>query len=87
MTTPASLQSRPPDEPPRGLFLPSLTWTTDRRKVLAEKRRLEAVSMQLEALVDKAHPSDFSATWHLMAEASLCQLYRDIETLLDWLEQ
>ncbi|SAI73127.1 Uncharacterised protein [Bordetella ansorpii] len=43
--------------------------------------------MQLEALVDKAHPSDFSATWHLMAEASLCQLYRDIETLLDWLEQ
>jgi len=41
---------------------------------------------QLAAFVSMAEASDDSATWYMMAEASLSQLDRDIDDLFAWLE-
>lgn len=79
-------QPSTPSKPTPGIFLPSMVWTTDRETVASEKKRLLALQEELSALVNKAHHADECATWHMMAEASLCQLDRDIDVLFDWLE-
>ena len=72
--------------PMRGIFLPSMIWTTDRETVESEKKRLLALHEQLSAVVSNAHHADECATWHMMAEASLSQLDHDLDALMDWLE-
>ncbi|VFR66884.1 hypothetical protein BRI9_0358 [plant metagenome] len=86
MNQQSSIEASTPDTPPPGIFLPSMIWTTDQEVVVAEKKRLLALHKQLNALVNSANPSDECATWHMMAEESLRQLDRDIDTLFDWLE-
>jgi len=75
-----------PSPPPRGIFLPSMIWTTDRKTVEAERGRLLALHEQLTAVANKANPADACATWLMMAEEALHQLDRDIDALFDWLE-
>lgn len=81
-----SIEASTPDTPPPGIFLPSMTWTTDQEVVAAEKKRLLALHKQLNALVNNTITSDETATWRMMAEESLRQLDHDIDALFDWLE-
>ncbi|MBN9408168.1 MAG: hypothetical protein J0H69_03370 [Burkholderiales bacterium] len=69
----------------RGIFLPTLVWTTDRQKVGEEMQWLLALRAQLNALVATTSESDDSATWYRMAQASLFQMDRDIDDLVEWL--
>lgn len=75
-----------PEHARRGVFLPSMAWTNDPRDVENEKQRLLLIQKQLSALVASARKSDDCATWHLMAEASLSQLDRDIDDIFEWLK-
>jgi hypothetical protein len=83
--TPAPAPAPATDIPPRGIFLPTLVWTTDRQKVGDEMQRLLALRAQLNALVATTSESDDSATWYMMAQASLFQMDRDIDDLVEWL--
>ncbi|MEQ6474875.1 hypothetical protein [Comamonas sp. wu1-DMT] len=74
-----------PMPPPRGIFLPTMAWTTDRQQVGDEMQRLLRWRAQLNAVVNKAAGSDGCATWYLMAETSRNQLDGDIDTLMEWL--
>ena len=75
-----------PDRASRGIFLPSMRWTFDRRDVEREQQRLLAMQRQLSELVVAAQELDGQATWCLIAEASLAQLDSDIDDLFEWLE-
>lgn len=75
-----------PNKEQRGIFLPSMVWTEDRKKVEQEKQRLQRTRKRFATFVDAAQTPDDCATWYLMAEASLSQLDRDIDDLFDWLE-
>jgi hypothetical protein len=86
MTDQVQTGASSPEKGQRGIFLPSMAWTADRKKVEVEKQRLLALQEQLDAWVTAARGSDECATWYVMAEASLAQLDRDIDDLFDWLE-
>ncbi|WP_404300586.1 hypothetical protein [Alicycliphilus denitrificans] len=86
MTQQTPTEDSAPGTPSPGIFLPSMIWTTDREVIEAEKQRLLAMHQQLNVVVNNVDHADECATWHMMAEASLCQLDRDIDALFDWLE-
>lgn len=69
-----------------GIFLPSMTWTTDRETVEQEVYRLLIWQALLGNLVDRACDSDQNCTWYLMAEAAVVQIARDRALLCDWLQ-
>jgi hypothetical protein len=75
-----------PDMKRQGIFLPTMIWTEDRQEVEHEKQRLLTMQKQLAAFVSVAEESDDTATWYMMADASLSQLDRDIDNLFNWLE-
>lgn len=75
-----------PRRPRRGVFLPSMHWTEDRKEVEREKQRLLALQEQLSQAMAQAIGADECATWWMMADASLHQLDRDLDALFDWLE-
>ena len=85
MTPQPSAEASTPGAPPRGIFLPSMVWTTDREVVTAEKKRLLALHKRLCALVFSASGAQECAAWLMMAEESLDRLDQDIDDLYDWL--
>lgn len=78
--------NKPNEAPARGLFLPSMRWTTSPAEIEVEKRRILAARARLEVLVTEGEALDSSATWYLMAECSLAQLDRDLDEIACWLE-
>ncbi|GLS13139.1 hypothetical protein [Hydrogenophaga electricum] len=74
-----------PETPPRGIFLPTLVWSTDRKTVGDEMQRLLGRRAQLNALLSVSEETDDGTTWYAMAQATLYQLDCDIEHLFAWL--
>lgn len=86
MTQQLAIETPTLGAPPRGIFLPSMIWTTDREVVAAEKTRLLRLHKRLNAVVNSAQHAEECATWLMMAEESLYQPDRDIDALHDWLD-
>ena len=74
-----------PETPPRGIFLPTLVWSTDRKAVGGEMQRLLRRRGQLIALLSVSEETDDSTTPYAMAQAMLYRLDCDIEHLFEWL--
>lgn len=87
MSDPTITLSCPACRPPaRGVFLPSLRWTTDRQEVERMSECLLMARARLAALLSVDDGCREQASWWMMADAALSQIDRDIDALVDWME-